>query len=197
MKKHRICTTVSEKHWNLLKKNAEKFETQQNAIEHALESLEYGSKHSHLQAPEDKIWAQMGADFRKVVVIMQKDSYRFLLDNCDMDRFIDYMAAKRPMEFAIEYVYGKTLQELSLKELIEALIMKVKIQNSADMISYTDDGDHYSLQISHSLGLNHSRVLQVGKESTFKQYGVKTESFITDKSVFVKIYKNRQNDVKQ
>jgi hypothetical protein len=43
---HRISTTISQKHWELLKKHAEKFETQQKALELALESLENSSKQS-------------------------------------------------------------------------------------------------------------------------------------------------------
>ena len=44
LKTHRISTTISQKHWELLKKHTEKFETQQKVLEHALESLENSSK---------------------------------------------------------------------------------------------------------------------------------------------------------
>ncbi len=40
MKKYRINTTVSSKHYGLLKKHAEKYASQQKTIEHALELLD-------------------------------------------------------------------------------------------------------------------------------------------------------------
>jgi hypothetical protein len=190
MKKHHVHTTISAKHWAILNKLTEQCETQQKALEKALESMESGSQLSPPKSVEDKIWAQWGTNFNKVAVIMQKDSYKVLLDSADIDRFLEYLADHKPMTFAIEYVSGKPVKDLTLKELLDAIVTKVKVQNTADMINYTDDGDHYTLTISHSLGLNHSRVLQIGKESLFNTYGVKTESTITENSVFVKIYKN-------
>lgn len=189
MKKHHIHTTISEKHWALLNKLAEKYETQQIALEKALESLESNPQSDAPQSMEDKIWGQCGRDFRKVIVIMHRASYKNLLDHADIDRFIEYMTKDIPMKSFIEHVSGKPLKDLTLKELLDAVITKVKIQNTADMINYTDDDDHYTLVITHGFGLNHSKVLQTGKESLFKSYGVRTESHITEKSVFIKIYK--------
>lgn len=40
MSKRRVSTTISIKHWELLKKYTEKYETQQKVLELALESLE-------------------------------------------------------------------------------------------------------------------------------------------------------------
>ena len=189
MKKYHVHTTISAKHWALLNRLTEKYETQQKALEKALESLESNPQADAQQSIEDRIWAQAGKDFRKVIVIMHKDSYKHLLDYADIDRFIEYMTKDVPMRSFIEHVSGKPLKELTLKELLDAVTLKVKIQNTADMINYTDDGDHYTLVITHSLGLNHSKVLKTGKESLFNSYGARTESKITAKSVFVKIYK--------
>ncbi len=38
--KHRVNTTISEKHWEILKKHTGKFETQQKVLESALQSFE-------------------------------------------------------------------------------------------------------------------------------------------------------------
>ncbi|WP_230627865.1 hypothetical protein [Methanosarcina barkeri] len=56
MKKHRIATTISEKHWILLKKYGEKFETQQKALELALECLENNSKQCPKLTIKQNIW---------------------------------------------------------------------------------------------------------------------------------------------
>lgn len=189
MKKHHIHTTISEKHWAMLNKLTEKYETQRITLEKALENLESNPQSDTSLSMEDRIWAQCGRDFKRVIVIMHKDSYKTLLDISDIDRFVEYMANQIPMKSFIEYVSGKPLKDLTLKELLDAIVIKVKTQNTADMINYTDDGDYYTLVISHSLGLNHSKVLQIGKESLFNSYGVRTESRTTEKSVFIKIYK--------
>jgi len=55
LKNHRISTTISQKHWELLKKQSEKFETQQKTIEFALESLENSSKQSPALTLEENI----------------------------------------------------------------------------------------------------------------------------------------------
>jgi hypothetical protein len=56
LKRHLIATTISEKHWELLQKHAKKYETQQKALELALEGLENNSN----QLPEltlgQKFW---------------------------------------------------------------------------------------------------------------------------------------------
>jgi hypothetical protein len=192
MKKYHIHTTISEKHMALLNRLTEKYETQQKALEKALESLESNPQADAPQSIEDRIWAQSGKDFKKVIVIMHRDSYKNLLDYADIEQFIGYMSKDIPMKSFIEYVSGKPLREMTLKELLDAVTVKVKIQNTADMINYTDDGDHYTLVITHGLGLNHSKVLKVGKESLFNSYGARTESEVTEKSVFVKIYKNER-----
>lgn len=56
LQNHRISTTISQKHWELLKKYAEKFETQQKALEHALESLENSSKQNPALTEEENLW---------------------------------------------------------------------------------------------------------------------------------------------
>ena len=190
MKKHHVHTTLSPRHYALLEKYTEKYVTQQKALEFALESLDYFVRQSQSRSPEDVMWSQMDADVRKQIIIMQKDSYKVLLESSEIDTFIGHLNKNIPMEFAIEYFYRKPLREFTLKELMDAIVLKVKIQNTADMINYTDDGDFYSLNISHNLGLNHSKVLQNSKESIFRKYGARFESQITDRSVFIKIYKN-------
>lgn len=190
MKKYRINTTVSSKHHALLKKHAEKYASQQKTIEHALELLDNNPSQSSQLSEEDQVWLQIGRDFRKVLIFIQKDSYQILLDNSDMDKCLEYLAKQKPVIFLIEYYYRKPLKECSLKEIMDAIVLKLRIQNSCDMVNYTDDGDYYSLNISHSFGPNQSKILQIGKEGIFKAYGVKTESKISDRGLFMKIYKN-------
>jgi hypothetical protein len=56
---HRISTTISQRHWALLQKHAEKYETQQKALELALESLENSAKQSPVLSQEEKLWMSL------------------------------------------------------------------------------------------------------------------------------------------
>jgi hypothetical protein len=71
LKNHRISTTISQKHWELLKKHAEKFETQQKAIETALESLERISKQIPALTSEEKYWMRL-KKIKSLVIIEKK-----------------------------------------------------------------------------------------------------------------------------
>lgn len=189
LKKHRISTTISTKHWELLKKHAAKLETQQIVLELALESLENNSKHNPVQSPEEELWMRIGREV-KTACLVQKEGLKELIETADIERVREYATHQKPIEYTIEYFYQKPLKECSLKEVIDGIVVNLKISNWLDTINYTDDGDHYTLKITHSLGLNNSKIFKIVNESVFKTYGVKAESNISEKSVFMKIFKN-------
>lgn len=190
MKKNRICTTISSKHWALLKKHAEKYETQQKAIEHALELLETNSRQSLPLSPEEELWMRIGREIKDILLVFQKESARILFETANIERFKEYVALQRPVEFAFEYYYKKPLKACSLQELVDGIILNIKVQGSADTVNYTDDGDHYTIKITHSLGPNMSKTQVIMHESLFNSYGVKAESHYSERSIFFKIYKN-------
>lgn len=94
------------------------------------------------------------------------------------------------MEYAVEYYLQKPLKESSLKEVIDALVIISRMSNWFNTVDYTDDGGHYMLRITHSLGLNFSKLNIIGFESIFKTYGVKYENIISERTIFMKIFKN-------
>lgn len=190
MIKHRVCTTISEKHWKILEKHTEKFETQQKVLELALESLENNSKHSTAVSQEEEHWMRIGREAKSVACLIQRDGLKELLKTVDIERMKELVTNQKPIEASIEYFGQKHLQECSLKEVIDGVVICAKISNWFDAINYTDDDDHYTLKITHSMGLNNSEVSKILFESVFKTYGVKTESKISERSIFVKIYKN-------
>ncbi len=55
MEKHRINTTISAKHWEILKKHAAKNESQQKTLELALESLEDKSKQNSILSSHEQL----------------------------------------------------------------------------------------------------------------------------------------------
>lgn len=59
------------------------------------------------------------------------------------------------------------------------------------MINCTDKGEHYFLKIIHNLNIKFSKSLEDLINSVFEDYGVRTEKEISEKVLFIKIYKNQ------
>ena len=189
MKRHRIATTVSEKHWEILIKYAEKFETQQKALELALEYLENSSKQRLALTEEEKYWMYMASV--KATCLVQKDFLKVLMESIDIDLHKEYVIQNKPIEYAIECYLQKPLKECSLIEVINGLVISAWMSHWLDTIDYIDDGEHYTLKITHSLGFNNSKIVQICHDSVFKTYGVKTESVISEKTMFMRIFKDK------
>jgi hypothetical protein len=185
---HRICTTISQKHWELLKKHVGKFETQKKTIELALESLENNSKQSITLSREDKFW--MAHRTVNTACFIQKDALKMLMETADIEQFEEYVTRHKPIEYVIEYYFQKPLKECSLEEVIEGLVVSARLSHFFDTIDHTDDCDHYTLLFTHSLGLNASKINLMTFESMFKTYGVKVESVISGKTIFMRIFTN-------
>lgn len=189
MKRHRIATTISKRHWELLKKHAEKFETQQKALEVALECLENNSKQCPELTPEQKFW--LACESISSICCIQKDFFKMLMETVDIELHKEYVTRHKPLEYAIEYDLQKPLRECNLNEVINALVVSARMAHWFDTVDYIDGGGHYTLKITHSLGFNNSKIAQVVNESVFKTYGVKTESIISEKTIFMKIFKDK------
>jgi len=192
LNKRRICTTISQKHWEILKRHVDKFETQQKALEFALESLDNGSKQSPALTREEK-WEErywICLKSTKLACFIQKDGLKILLETGNINLLNEHVAKYKPMEYNIEYYLQKPLKELSLKEVVDGLAIIAKMSNWFDTFEDKENGDHYQLIITHSLGLNNSILNKEMFESVFKTYGVKVESTISEKMIFMKIFKN-------
>jgi hypothetical protein len=188
LKKHRVCTTISEKHWGMLKKYAEELDSQQKVLELALEQLGKSPKQAPPLSPEEELWLRIGREVRSACLI-QKDGLRELLEMADAERFIDFVVRQRPIEYVLEYFYQKPLRECSLKEVMDGVVINGRISGWYDTIIYSDEDDHYTLKITHDMGLNASKIQGILHESAFKSYGVETESKIAERSIFIKVYK--------
>lgn len=190
MKKYRLSTTISPKHWALLKKYSEKYETQQKALERALECLDSSLLMSSVLTEEDKAWLLVGRDLRPQMVLIPKEQCRLWAETADMDQYQDFVNKSRPIEFAIEYYYQKPLKECTLPEVLNCIILAARIANNADMISYTDAGDYYELCFNHNLGMNVSKCHVMFTGSALRSYGVRFEHTLSEITVFFRIFKN-------
>ena len=148
MKNHRISTTISQKHWELLKKQSEKFETQQKTIEFALESLENSSKQSPALTLEEKYWMRLKR--AKSLVIFEKSAFKSLIENADIENLNELFIRNKTVEYTIELYFQKPLKECSLNEVIDGVVINLKITNQVDTIDYADNGGYYKLIITHA-----------------------------------------------
>lgn len=193
MNKHRINTTVSAKHWEILKKHTENFETQQKVLEAALERLENGSEQN---CPLRQVcpFPQQGHDgiseALKSSCIIHKDFLKAFIEASDLELFRGLISNYKPIEHLIAHYYQKPLQKCNLKEILDGLIFFIMKGNVTDSINYLDEGNqYYILKAVHSLNIKCSKVLKFIIEDIFEEYGVKTETEISEKSLFMKIYK--------
>ncbi|WP_096207018.1 hypothetical protein [Candidatus Methanoperedens nitratireducens] len=189
MSKHRVCTTISSKHWELLKKYTTKFETQQKALEAALENLESDSKQNPAISQEDRFWLQMRE--LKVLIHIHKDIFLEMVKTADYEKVDKILATYGLAEYMIVFHYQKPIRECSLKEVMDGIVITARAANWLDTINYTDNSDHYTLIATHSVGnIKYSNSFRIFYETLFEVYGVKTQSKISDNSLFMEIYKN-------
>ena len=188
MKNHRISTTISQKHWEILKENVEIFETQQKVIELALESLENGSKQSPALPPEEDYLIRIKQ--AKTLCIIERNLFKLLMETGDTEQLQKFFISDKPMEYAIEYTLQKSLKECSLKEVIDGLVMVFGNTGWIDTVDYIDDGNYFTLKVTQGIGSTASKLTAISIENALKTYGVKTESIISPKIIFMKIFKN-------
>lgn len=187
MKTHRISTTISDKHWELLKKHAEKYETQQKTLELALQNLENSSRQIPELTLEEKYWMRLKR--AKSLVIIEKTAFKSLIETADIELLEKLFIRDKTIEYTIELYFQKSLEECSLKEIVNGLVVNLKITNWLETIDYKNDDSYYKLIITHDLGSLFSKLVTTWIENMFKTQGIKVESIVSVKTIFIKILK--------
>jgi len=138
--KHRISTTISQKHWELLKKYSEKYQTQQKALELSLESLdglenlETCSKQSLESEWEKRSW--MFIKSSRSMCFVQKAGLKLLIETADIERIKEFVIKNKPLEYNLEFFYQKPLKECSLKEIMDGLVAITREGNWNETVDY-------------------------------------------------------------
>lgn len=186
----RISTTISPKHFALLKKHAKVHGTQQKVIELALEKFEKNALQDPVLSPEELFILQTWRD--KLSCMVYKELFINLLKTVDLKQNEEWYKANRMcMAFALEFFYQRPFRELSLREILDGLVSLARISNMFNQYIYSDDGDHFTVKVYHEYGLHGSRYLLLMFENIFNFSGVAYKSSISEKSLFVKVYKNK------
>lgn len=186
LEKYRLCTTISIKHWEILKKYVQTYETQQKVLEHALESLDNNLKQG---ATRPYGLASQRAMTERSAGPVQKYSLMMLMDTIDLDKIGEYISRVKPTVYALEYYYHKPLNECSLKEVMDGLVVTSRAIGWFDKVDYEDKGDYYSLILTHSLGLNGSKVARMANDIIFDAYGVGVETVVSEKGIVQTVHK--------
>lgn len=190
MKKYRINTTISKKHHEILKKQAEKYGTQQSVLEHALEVLDNNLNHeSHKLSPEGELWMRIYMEIKSGMTLLHRDVNKMLFETVDIEQFRELVKNEKPAEFALEWYHNKSIKEFSLQEMIDGIVIHTNIQGGADTVNYNQDENYYKINITHSMGINWANVIVMGYDSLLKSYGAKFESDFSERSIYMKIYK--------
>jgi len=103
----------------------------------------------------------------------------------------EYVIKNKPMKCAVELFHQRSLQECSLKEVVDGLTIVFRTSHMFDTVNYNDNGDYYLLALTHSLGLNSSKLNLTTFESLFETYGVNVESKISENTIFIKVFKDK------
>lgn len=187
--KNHLHTTLSDKHFELLNKHKEKFGTQQKVLEAALESLENATKQRSLQMEDEQFWVLTGKGTESACVL-HKDALRTLFEGADVKRIIKIITTQKMSEHMVSWYYQKPLKKCTLIEVMNGVIFFLKAAKVADTVSYVDGGDYYTLKMIHNIDIRTSKMFNMFIESLFDAYGLKSESEISEKSLFMNIYKN-------
>ncbi len=96
--------------------------------------------------------------------------------------------------YMIAMYYEKPLKECSLKEVMDGIVALSDIGKAFDSFNYRDDGDYYTIRITHSARtINYSNSTKILFETFFEAYGVKTQTEMSENSIFIQVPKKIPN----
>jgi hypothetical protein len=97
----------------------------------------------------------------------------------------------KPIEYEIQILLQKPLNECSLEEVVNGLMIVFRTSHMFDTIDCKDNGDYYLLILTHSLGLNNSKLNLMTCKSLFITYGADIESKTSGNIIFIKVFKDK------
>jgi hypothetical protein len=124
----------------IITKACKKYETQQKALELALEGLENNSN----QLPELTLGQKFWLVYESIdsVCCIQKGALRILMETVNLEQFAEYVIRKKPIECVLEYFLQKPLKECSLKEIVDGLTTVFRLSHLFEKVEYKDNNDY-------------------------------------------------------
>ncbi len=153
-----------------------------------MENLENNSKKIPALTLEEKYWMRLKR--AKSAVIIEKNAFKFLIETADVELLSELFSRDKTIEYTIELYFQKPLEECSLKEVIDGLVINLKITNWFDTVDYANNGDDYKLIMTHTFGFTFSKLIRTSIETLFETYGGKANCTVSVKTIFIRISKN-------
>lgn len=188
--KKRISTTISKKHWDILKKHTDEFETQQKTLEHALECFEINLKQSPALSREEQLWMRIGREMMPSLCLLPKIIFEELTSTADYERMKELLTRLKLAEYLLVWYYKKPLKKCSLKEIVDGITFTFKMGNIINTIDYMDYDNYYALTITHTIQMKGSKLLKIFFKDLFNLYGARSECEVGENSFFMKVFKN-------
>ncbi len=113
------------------------------------------------------------------------------METVNHERFKEYVTKNKPIECVVQFFLQKPLNECSLKEVVDGLTIIFRTSHMFDTVDYKDNGNYYLLALTHSLGLNNSKLNVITCESLFETCGANVESKISENTIFMKVFKDK------
>jgi len=187
--KSRVSTTISQKHFAILEKHAKEQGAQQKVLELALEAFDNNTLQDPPLSLEESFILNTWRG--KLSCVVYRELFNNLVRSTDLKLAEDwYKENKMCMAFALEFFYQRPFKDLSLREILDGLVATAKISNWFNEYTYSDDGDHYTLKVYHDCGITGSKYILLMFENIFNFSELKYKSSISEKSLFVKVYKS-------
>jgi len=172
MKKHRISTTISERHWGMLERNLEEYGSQQKVLEAALDALEGEGALSRL----DPIQRQRVEvlDFPSLAMFPRRTIKHALEGRWNR------IAEERIYELGLLVTAGRLADDMAFPELVKSFCGLLKTLNLFEDVHREDRGSTCTLKLLHSEGKTYSERFAYLNEEFFKERGIDYQTAIAD-----------------
>jgi hypothetical protein len=186
--RQRIYTTISKKHYSILKKYEEKYRTQAKTLELALELL----NGKPLLSEEEQIWRIVYKTPRAVTInrdLLIRLFEVFLERNGGEQELRDLCTKSGYLCTLFLSILGKPVDQANLREAVDALYMLYNFSHFFERVSLREQDNFYELTLTHPGNKFYSMAFKIFTEIILKDLNLKIESRIEEHYLILKIYK--------
>jgi hypothetical protein len=173
MKKHRLSTTISLKHRDILKSNIEKYGSQQKVLEAALERLKDGGtidKLDGIQRQRAELLTLPG-----IVMLPNRRAVKHTIEG----RW-DRIAGEHMYELGILVTSGKHVDDLTFPEVLDNFCNLLRVFNIFEETVQEGEGSTRTVRLLHNEGKTYSEHFAYLNEEFFKGREIGCKTVISD-----------------
>ncbi len=172
MKKRRISTTISKKHWAILKEKLEKYGSQQKVLEAALDVLDGEGTISKLNPIQRQRMEVL--DFPSLAMFPRRTIKHTLEGHWNR------IAEEKVYELGLLVTTGRHVDDMGFLELLESFCDLLRTLNFFEDVQIEDKGGTCTIKLLHSEGKVYSDHFAYLNEEFFKEQGMECKTVIAD-----------------